>query len=191
MRCYFPRQVIHIVLFIICMHAAQSTAQTSPPNRCAGEEARQFDFWIGDWDVFEKDGHLAGTNLIVSMYEGCLLHESWKAKGMVGQSFNRYDAARGLWHQTWVDSTGGFLLIEGKFVNGVMTLSDSSLPGKKDPMKINEIAWTKLPDGSVRQHWRGSKDGGATWLTVFDGKYVRSTRTQPNVVGAKMEPELK
>ena len=160
-------------------------SQTLPPvHRCAGEETRQFDFWIGDWDVLDKDGSRAGTNLIVPMYEGCLLHESWKATGMEGQSFNRYDVARGLWHQTWVDSTGGILLIEGKFLNGAMTLSDATLPGKKDPKKINEIAWTKLADGAVRQHWRASKDGGATWTTVFDGKYVRSQRPQPRAFHA-------
>ena len=28
-------------------------------------------------------------------------------------------------------------------------------------------------DGSVRQTWEISRDGGATWGTVFDGHYVR------------------
>jgi len=31
----------------------------------------------------------------------------------------------------------------------------------------------------VRQHWRQSTDGGKSWSTVFDGKYVRSKRPQP------------
>jgi hypothetical protein len=30
-----------------------------------------------------------------------------------------------------------------------------------------------LDDGRVRQHWRASKDGGETWVTVFDGYYSR------------------
>ena len=179
----FARRFLRVIFAITCVQPALAMSQISPPsNRCANEQTRQFDFWIGDWDVFDKDGSLAGTNVISPVYGGCVLHESWKAAGMQGQSFNRYDTARGTWHQTWVDSTGGLLIIEGVFLNGAMTLSDASLPGKKDPKKINEIAWTTLADGAVRQHWRASADGGATWTTVFDGKYVRAKRPQPKFV---------
>lgn len=186
------RQILRVVLVVTCIMSTQSMAQTAPQSkRCTNEHTREFDFWIGDWDVFEKDGNLAGTNLITPLYAGCALHESWKAQTMQGQSFNRYDVARGLWHQTWIDSTGGLLVIEGTFLNGVMTLSDASLPGKKDPGKINEIAWTTLPEGAVRQHWRASTDGGANWTTVFDGKYVRSKRPQPRLVRDDAAPVTK
>ena len=60
--------------------------------------------------------------------------------------------------------------------NGSMVLSDATLPGKKDAKQVNEITWTPNADGSVRQHWRVSPDGGATWTTSFDGKYVRAKR---------------
>jgi hypothetical protein len=154
-------------------------AQTPPaPTPCTQAEVRQFDFWIGDWDVFLPDGKLAGTNRIAPLY-GCVLHESWKTPRGEGQSFNRYDTVRGVWHQTWVDSWGSLLLIEGGLKDGAMVMSDASLPGKKDQALINEIAWTPNADGTVRQHWRASRDGGKTWTTSFDGKYVRSSRAQP------------
>jgi hypothetical protein len=156
--------------------AATAIAQAPPPARpdpCAAPEARQFDFWLGEWEVFQPDGKPAGVNRITAIY-GCVLHESWKGRGgFEGQSFNRWDAQRGVWHQTWVDSTGGILMIEGAFRDGVMTLSDATLPGKKDPKRVNEIAWSRNADGTVRQHWRVSTDGGATWTTAFDGKYVK------------------
>jgi len=169
-----------LAAFASLLVAAPAFAQTPAPpaappkpDPCAGAEARQFDFWIGDWEVFQPDGKAAGTNRIAAVY-GCVLHESWKGRGgFEGQSFNRYDTARGVWHQTWVDSTGGLLMIEGSFRDGVMTLSDATLPGKKDPKRVNEIAWSRNADGSVRQHWRVSVDGGATWTTAFDGKYVK------------------
>ena len=152
--------------------AASAQAPAAP---CPAPEAKQFDFWIGDWDVFTPDGKLAGTNRIAKIY-GCVLHESWKAAKMEGQSFNIYDPDRGMWHQTWVDSTGSLLVIEGAFRDGSMRLSDATLPGKKDAKQLNEIIWTPNADGSVRQHWRVSADGGKTWTTSFDGKYVRSRR---------------
>jgi len=38
---------------------------------------------------------------------------------------------------------------------------------------VNRTIWTPLPEGDVRQHWERSTDNGATWTTVFDGRYVR------------------
>jgi hypothetical protein len=145
---------------------------------CAAPEAAQFDFWIGDWDVFRPDGEKAGTNRIERLYR-CGLHESWDGGKLLGQSFNRWDAARGVWHQTWVDSNGGLLLLEGTSRDGAMTLSDRTVPGRKEGAPVNELRWTQLPDGSVRQLWRTTRDGGTTWNVVFDGRYVRSSRPQP------------
>ena len=34
---------------------------------------RQFDFWIGRWDVFQPDGKKAGENLIEPILGGCPL----------------------------------------------------------------------------------------------------------------------
>ena len=160
--------------------AAPATPPPKPPVPCTAIENRQFDFWIGDWDVTNPAGQPAGTNLIKPILNGCVLHESWKGKGnFVGESLNIHDARRKVWHQTWVDGSGGALMMDGKFDNDSMTLSDRDMPGKPDARVVNEIAWTPNADGSVRQHWRTSNDGGKTWVTAFDGKYVRSNRPQP------------
>jgi len=150
----------------------------APRDPCAAPEAAQFDFWIGDWDVFRADGRKAGTNRIERLYR-CGLHESWDGGKLLGQSFNRWDGERGVWHQTWVDSNGGLLLLEGTFSDGAMTLSDRVVPGRKESAPVNEVRWTQMPDGSVRQLWRATRDGGTTWNVVFDGRYVRSNRPQP------------
>lgn len=161
---------------------APAPAQPAPTVKkpCALAESRQFDFWIGDWDVIGAAGKQAGTNLIRPILGGCVLQESWKGAGNnIGESFNIYDATRKVWHQSWVDNGGNLLQMDGKFENGSMMMSDRNLPGKTEPNLINEVIWTPNSDGSVRQHWRMSKDGGKTWQTVFDGKYVRSSRPQP------------
>ena len=158
-------------------------AQTATPpaaKPCTAAENRQFDFWIGDWDVTTADGKPAGANLIRPILNGCVLHESWKGRGgFIGESFNTLDTRRKVWHQTWVDGAGSTLLLDGKFDSGSMILSDQDAPGKADRNAINEITWTPNADGSVRQHWRTSADGGKTWVTAFDGRYVRSSRPQP------------
>ncbi len=82
-----------------------------------------FDFWIGDWDVFGPLGKQVGRNTITSMFANGMLHEHWHGNGGVeGRSVNAYDEARGCWHQTWVDSTGGVLLLDGGLQDGAMVL---------------------------------------------------------------------
>jgi hypothetical protein len=38
---------------------------------------------------------------------------------------------------------------------------------------INKMTWTPNPDGTVRQLWEQSKDGGQAFTVLFDGLYRR------------------
>jgi hypothetical protein len=74
----------------------------------------------------------------------------------------------------WVDSTGGRLDLAGGLEGNVMILSSTSPRAEKPGVAVtHKITWTPSPDGSLRQFWQSSEDGGKTWTTVFDGKYVR------------------
>jgi len=148
-------------------------ADTGP---CATPAHRQFDFWLGEWDVHEPDGRLAGHNRIVSILEGCALHESWEGtSGLRGTSLNIYDAVRGAWHQTWVDSGGTLLQLDGGLQTDAMVLEGSSRsPTDPGTTARHRVSWSLVegdPD-RVRQLWQTSTDR-TTWQTVFDGLYVR------------------
>jgi hypothetical protein len=148
--------------------AAESPAATAP---CSAPEHHAFDFWIGTWDV-TQNGKPAGTNRIDRLLDGCALLENWSGHGGVrGHSLNFYDAERGQWQQTWVDSTGSSLNLHGGYAQGRMTLS-SLVSGQR---QADRITWTPLADGSVRQLWEHTEDGGKTWHTEFDGLYRRRT----------------
>jgi hypothetical protein len=137
-------------------------------------EASQFDFWIGEWTVTQPDGKAAGESRILSINGGRALLENWtSASGnYAGKSLNSYDAASGKWKQFWVDTGGLVLELSGGMVDGSMVLSGKSKgPAGKD--MLDRISWTPNADGSVRQHWEQSDDGGATWKTAFDGRYVK------------------
>ena len=137
-----------------------------------------FDFWIGDWDVFGPLGKQVGRNTITSMFANGMLHEHWHGNGGVeGRSVNAYDEARGCWHQTWMDSTGGVLLLDGGLQDGAMVLVGRA-PSGDDPTVVDtqRITWTQESDAEgaeVRQVWESSSDDGATWTVAFDGRYRR------------------
>ncbi|HKU13622.1 MAG TPA: hypothetical protein VJQ52_04450 [Steroidobacteraceae bacterium] len=103
--------------------AAAESPPSVPPPGCPAEVRRQFDFWIGNWDV-AVGGKTAGVNRIDRILDGCALLENWTgAGGMSGKSLNFYDPSRQQWHQTWIDDRGGSLALDGTFSGGKMVLS--------------------------------------------------------------------
>lgn len=150
-------------------------AAATPP--CAGgERAQEFNFWIGEWEV-RSQGQIAGTNSIRPILDGCVLQENWRgAQGGAGTSLNFYDPSRNRWRQLWVWRGGTSLELEGGLVDGAMVLSGSTTTPDGRTVE-NRITWTHAQDGSVRQLWESSTDGGKTWQTSFDGHYTRATTT--------------
>jgi hypothetical protein len=143
-----------------------------PPPPCASADHRAFDFWIGDWNVHAPNGKLAGTNSITREYGGCVIHEHYDTgKGYSGESLNIYDASRKAWHQSWVDTTGLLLTLEGGIRDGKMVL-EGATTGADGKTTKQRITWTPNADGSVRQLWE-TADGKGGWSVAFDGKYTR------------------
>ena len=80
------------VLFglVIEGHAiAQDAGAADPAPPCSQDAYKQFDFWLGTWEVSTPNGAVAGTNEITSEENGCLILEAWtSATGGTGQSYN-------------------------------------------------------------------------------------------------------
>ena len=159
--------------FLACVSLVTSLAAAAVPETvkpCSTPEFRQFDFWLGDWNVESaaSPGKVS-RNRITLINGGCTIREEYTTRGgYEGTSLNFYDAARKVWHQTWIDNQGGALYLEGGLQGKAMVLATVT-----DPQEVQRITWTPLDDGRVRQHWETTGDGGKTWTTAFDGYYRR------------------
>ncbi len=165
---------VSAALAALCCH---TMAQAPPtPPACTAVEHRQFDFWIGRWEVFTPDGKKAGDNHIEAIDGGCALIERWRGNGgFTGTSLNSWDAQTRRWRQHWVDNQGGLLRLAGGIEGRSMVLASAEPDPKKPGATLRQrISWAVQPDGSVRQHWETSPDDGATWATAFDGRYVKA-----------------
>lgn len=167
-------RVITILLFL-SLTTVQPDLRAQSACPCCNETARQFDFWIGTWEVTNRDGKVAGVNVIELVQDSCVLRESWTSaqSDYTGTSYNFYNRQSGKWQQTWVDNKGGSLLLEGNYTDGKMILSSKPAKNATGKIQVDRITWTNNPDGTIRQHWEASTDEGKTWQTIFDGLYKR------------------
>ena len=136
-------------------------------------EARQFDFWLGEWDVFNPQGQQAGTSLIESVSEGCGILEQWTNRGgTTGTSLNFYDAGTGKWHQYWMGPTGVATRYEGEYRDGAIRYRAES-PSNDGKKILLRLTFFHVDEKTVRQFAEQSTDGGRAWTTQYDFKYVR------------------
>lgn len=151
--------------------------EESTAERCHGDRHREFDFWLGGWEVRNAAGDLVGHNEISRVARGCGLLERWQGiRGGRGVSLNTYDADLERWTQRWVGD-GATLWLEGGLEKGPqadrMVLSGTEPRTTPRGEVLDRISWTPLPDGRVRQVWEVSSDGGASWREIFVGLYSR------------------
>jgi len=138
------------------------------------ENHRAFDFWVGAWDV-TANGAPAGHNEIKRVSGDCVLYENWtSATGGEGKSFNFYDAAEDHWRQVWIGDRGGVIEFTGSFDDAGVLRYTAETTNPDGSTTLHTLDFYPLDDGSVRQHWQSSTDGGDTWQVAFDGHYVRS-----------------
>ncbi len=136
-------------------------------------EARQFDFWVGDWDVYAPAGPQVGSNHVERILRGCALLENWSnVGGREGKSLNLYDPTAGTWKQFWTDDSGWIVYYEGgHFADDAMHLKGITYGPDGDTIQIRMDMIHESPD-TVRQIIETSPKG-ETWTRTFEGIYVR------------------
>lgn len=141
---------------------------------CADARSRQFDFWVGDWEVYDAaSDRFVGSNSINPILDGCVLQENWRGRsGSAGTSLNFFDTDRQNWRQFWVWREGATLELAGGFRDDRMVLVGDAIASDGKPHR-NRITWFANADGTVRQLWEISTDDGSTWRVEFDGIYRR------------------
>lgn len=154
-------------------------AATRPPPACATPEYRQFDFWVGRWDVYPTgQDKLVAHSLIERLYGGCAIRENWMPlQGGDGGSLNNYVAGEG-WRQTWLDSSGARVEFRGGWDGKAMVLT-GLWAGVLGPGKdaLVRMTYTRDAQGWVRQFGEASQDGGKTWSVNFDLTYKPAAAT--------------
>lgn len=136
------------------------------------QKERQFDFWIGEWKVYNfTTDSLVGTSKIRSILNGNGIREDYSSasSNYQGTSLNSYNSQRERWEQYYIDTSGLTLHLYGEFKENKMSLMNQVISNQG--MQLNRITWQLLENKDVRQRWTQSKDEGKNWTVIFDGRY--------------------
>jgi hypothetical protein len=142
-------------------------------------QAREFDFWIGHWDVYvtgtEKP---AGYSHIEMASGGCAILEHWTSipnAPYTGKSINFIDPASKKWKQVWVGSEGTNVseFLNGEYRDNAMRFTFESIDTSGKKLLTHFYFFNQAPN-QVRQLHETSTDDGTTWTTTYDFTYRRS-----------------
>ena len=166
-------------LLIVLIAGDPVFAQREAP--CSTPEFRQFDFWVGEWEVSwptsaSTEGKAgSGTNRIHIALDKCVIVENFDGTPNIplrGMSVSIYNVRKKKWQQTWVDNSGAYLEFTGEFENGKMVLVREALTpdGKKI---LQRLVWRNLQPDSLDWSWERSDDNGTTWRVLWTIHYER------------------
>ncbi len=167
-------------LFMLLFVFAEAKSQSKQKLPCSDPIYRQFDFWLGNWDVYGKQNKKAGDSKISILLDSCIILEEWTSVqapnnfNYTGKSFNTYNSSSKQWQQTWVDNAGGTTeYLKGKFENNKMVFTSVPFAFKRDSMAVRRLTFFNLGKDKVRQWGEISKDNEKTWNSEYDLEYRR------------------
>jgi hypothetical protein len=158
---------IALVLLVVVGWTTTGAAQAPNSRRCDTTRDRQFDFFVGEWDVFDRGGSTKAADVRVErILDGCVLREDYSdPSGLLGHSLSSFDTKTGEWQQTWVTNRGQLVVI-----HGVLEGKELAFTGWRHDGDVEVLVRARwIPEGaSIRQKAETSADGGKTWRPWFD-----------------------
>jgi hypothetical protein len=168
-------------LFSLGVSSSNLAAAAEPPAieaPCETPQNHQFDFWVGDWQVFDAtNNQLVGFDRVEKHSRGCIVQENltmtsdlYRRPGvpyrMAGIAVNRFDGEA--WLQLWADDTWGAIVMRGKpDANGSMVFT-SIIPSRNRDLRV---VYEKNPDGTVRTLQYVAPAGSDKWQKYGDLLY--------------------
>ena len=169
------RKIFVLILFVLFAFPVFSQ-QGIQRERCSRPEAKQLDFWLGNWALtwVDKEGHeMKGSNHISKDFGGCVVKEEFTDANnkYAGMSVSVYDSVAGMWKQTWVDNDGAYLDFTGEMKNGMMSFHRTAWHNGKEILQ--RMRWDNVAQDSLDWIWERSEDNGKTWLVGWKIHYER------------------
>jgi hypothetical protein len=182
----FPAPRLRPLLF-----AATALAMIAPgleaQGPCTGP-ARTFDFWIGEWDVLNRNRPEGdprwydtgtATDRVYPVAAGCGIVEHWRGHAygefLLGFSLRAFDPGTGQWtlallwptggEPRWGELRGGFRHNRGEFFSHTLNAEGDTV--------VNRFTFSDITSNSLRWQEATSTDNGRSWSSNWIMEFSR------------------
>jgi len=165
--------LIVVGTFSIFTAASARGADASAPCM-ASAEARQLDFWVGDWAVASPGMAGKGHSTVHLSLDKCMMIESWGSdtSNHDGENTLAYNAEDKSWYGLFVDNQGRVHMMKGAVTPGSAEFQGSGRDGNGGEV-VKRVRVVRVNADNVEQIWEKSSDHGASWVIDFKMEYVR------------------
>lgn len=175
--------------------AARSTALAQHrADWCPEPEARQFDFWLGEWDVQNhnrppnSDNWFAtgqATNRVYTVLGGCAVVEHWRgyafpqAGHIVGFSVRAWNPDAGRWEAAlyWPIGPNAAFGTPSGGADGDNLVLTNQFSGPDGSTVHSRLLFTDIAEDSFTWTNGISRDGGDTWQASWRMEFTRRPRS--------------
>lgn len=170
------KSLLLILLMMCCSLFVKAQAPSALP--CMDDaQSKEFNFWIGEWDVYATGTQtLVGHSVVQQVSGGCAILENWTEQhsSNSGKSLNYVDRATNKWKQTWIGSErkGQQDFVNGEYTDSAMRFTFERMNAQGQKI-IGRFIFYNLGPDKVRQFNETSADSGKTWKTAYDFTYIR------------------
>jgi len=169
-----------LLIFGLGGAASGRAAEPAASEPCAAAPYHAFDFWLGDWRVYDgTNGQLVAKDHIETQFAGCVVQQTMTfitdmyrrpgvAYRLAGASTSRFDGQQ--WLQLWVDNQWGAIIMGGALdKDGAMVLN-TVIPSRGRDVKL---IWKRQPGGVVEILQYVAPTGSGKWSQYGDLIYKR------------------
>lgn len=166
--------VIALALVAV-LSPGESRPADSATAPCDTAQHHQFDFWVGDWQVFDaRTNQLVAFDRVEKHSQGCIVQQNltmvtdlYRRQGvsyrMTGIGVNRFDGES--WLELWADNQWGAIVLRGMPDAGKAMVLTTIIPSRNRDLRLE---WEKRPDGSVRALQYVAPAGSGKWELYGD-----------------------
>lgn len=173
---------MHRLLLAAALMAFAAPAAAQTADTCRNDaKFRELDFTVGSWDVYTGDKKTDEVTMTLILND-CAIEEHWKKTDghPTGNGIGLFNYSRllGSWGYTWATDDGAATVFRGNLAKPgeMLYVTEKPLPGGPNGEKrvrLRHWTLTLMPDGTIRELATGTEDGGKTWTTDYDLKWVR------------------
>jgi hypothetical protein len=168
--------LLAVSLLALLPAAAQTPAAASKADVCRSDPRyREQDFTLGEWDVFNGTTKTAEVSMKLTLND-CVIEERWtnfRGRDDNGVGLFNFSPLLNNWGYYWATDVGTTTSFRGGLIKPGEMRYVTERPLGNGKVRLRHWTLSANPDGSIRELSVGTEDGGQTWITEYDLRWVR------------------